>query len=380
MKYVLRLDWATLNFEKGAMSREHAGKLLAGDVDLKWKQKGLSDNAPWKSPLGLCWVDNNGYDAMPHKLEISGVGCEHFAPTLAAIRDRDLSQFSRIDFAFDAIMKRDEWRDFIASVFVASMTSDRQAKRFRLSGEGEAMTVYIGSRKCAKFFRIYNKTLQSDRYEFLDPVTGEVVPVPEDSCVIRYEVELKRHKVVRSSGEVSIFSPSPCFDTYYSHDPEQVAWLMREIKKLWCSFGNELLLPAGFEDAEFVRRIDLIKQNKNTVKFDELKEDACLEIVRGKLHDFPHSFDNTLDYLARRFGKYVPYLLADRVYSEICFSSCRDAFGFIPDFEIINRPAGFYDIDDDSDDDLPFPSFSAAYGGEQLTLDDMISFYGKEVT
>lgn len=380
MKYMLRLDWGTLNFDKGAMSKEHAGKLLAGDLDLKWKQKGANENAPFKSPLGLCWVDNSGWDAAPHKLEISGVGCEHFAPTLAAVRDRDLSHFSRVDFAFDAVMSRADWRDFITKVFAASMVSDRQAKKFRLSGEGEAMTVYIGSRKCAKFFRIYNKTLQSDRYEFLDSENGKVVPISEDQCVIRYEVELKRHKVVRSTGEVRVFDPSPCFDAYYSHDPDQVAWLMGEIHKLWTSFGNEILLPAGFEDADFVRRLDFIEQNKNTVKYDSLPDDSCLKIVRDKLHDFPHTFDSSLDYVARRFGKYIPYLLADSVYREVCFSSCRDAFGFIPDFEIVDRPAGFYDMDDESDDDLPFAPFCVAYSGEQLTMDDIDYLYGKEVT
>ena len=370
MKYVVRLDWATLNFDKGAADRENVSRLIAGDMDLKWKQKGSSENAPWISPLGLRWSDNSGWESTPHKLEVSGVGCEHFAPTLATVRDRELSHFSRLDFAFDAILSRSEWRDFIKKAFCASMDSERERKSYRLSGEGEAMTVYIGSRKSAKFFRIYNKTQQDPRYTFLDPETGKPVDLRDDQCVIRYEVELKRHKVVSTKGGIRLFDPSPCFDAYYSSKGERVNWLFSELKKLWHSFGDEVLLPADFDNAEFIRRIDLIEQNKKTVQIDRLEDNQKLEIVKEALHDFPHTFDRTLEYIVAKFGKYIPYIMSDNIYARVCYDSCESAFGFAPDSCVIAPPVAWGDLVG-IDEDIPISFTGFGDSGEQLSLDDI---------
>lgn len=350
MRVVMRLDYATMNFSAGMMSVDEVSNKLAGSSEVFcWTKKGITDNAPLYSPLGLRYMHNNGYAPMPHKLEVSGVGCRKFLYTLPQLRTEDM-RFSRLDFAFDLIMKRDAWKDFLGNCFVASLFSDRNYKRYKLSGTGEAMTVYIGSRISPKYFRIYNKTLQDAKYEYRDG-DGNVHDLAEDECVIRYEVELHRWKA--TGKELRIFDPSPCFDWYYSDDPADHERLHEEIKRMWISFGDDVLLPEGFETMEIVDLTQLEANVKFCSKNAEVSNEA-LQRVQDALHDYPHSFDRTLSFVVDRFGKYIPYILADDDYREACFRACENKFGFVPDFymESVKR----YNYDDDLQDiamDIP---------------------------
>ena len=110
MSITVRLDWATVNFAPGSMSYTKVGKILLGGESLFWKAKGISANAKLYSPLGLRWLENNGYAELPHKLEVSGVGCNHFAPVLPDLVNAAEHRFSRLDFAFDVLIPRAAWR------------------------------------------------------------------------------------------------------------------------------------------------------------------------------------------------------------------------------------------------------------------------------
>jgi len=333
---VVRLDYATVNFAPGTMSPSKVSKKLLGGDDLFWKQKGLSENSPLYSPLGLRWMENNGYAELPHKLEISGVGCSHFAAVLPDLVNGVEHRFSRLDFAFDVLISRAAWRTFICRAFEASLNSERQAKCFRLSGQGEAMTIYIGSRRSPKFFRIYNKTLEDPKYTFVQD--GVEIAVPDDMCVIRYEVELKRHNA-NCQHEYRIYDPSPAFAWYYG-DVDAQTRLCDEIRKLWLSFGDEVLLPPGFDTAE----IETMTQN---AYFASKSSDERLHEVREKLHDYPRSFEHTLNFLVSRYGKYIPYIVADSQYMRDCEAVCSAAFGFVPEYYLEpSKPSGFYDLEE----------------------------------
>lgn len=364
MSITVRLDYATVNFVPQSMSYTKVSKLLLGDgQSLFWKARGLSENAPLYSPLGLRWMENNGYAEMPHKLEVSGVGCSHFGSVLPDLVNAAEHRFSRLDFAFDVIIPRAAWRRFICDAFEASLNSTRKAKCYRLAGQGEAMTIYIGSRRSAKFFRIYNKTLEDPKYTFVQD--GQEIEVPDDMCVIRYEVELKRHNATSQDG-IRIYDPSPAFDWYYGDDDAQKR-LCETIRELWLSFGDDVLLPDGFADAEL--------ECLTKVKFcSEKTASERLQEVKEKLHDYPRSFEHTLGYIVSHFGKYIPYIVADRDYMRDCEASCSCEFGFLPEYYLEpSKPSGFYDLEEsfspaDMPGDIPWAFEQLEIG--QLNLDD----------
>lgn len=363
---VLRLDYATVNFAPGTMSSAKVSKILLGDNNAAlWKARGLSENAPLYSPLGLRWQENNGYAELPHKLEISGVGCRHFALVLPDLMAAAEHRFSRLDFAFDVLISRADWRNFICKAFDASLHNDRVYKQYRLSGQGEAMTIYIGSRRGAKFFRIYNKTLEDPKYQLVQD--GQTVDVPEDMCVIRYEVELKRHKVT-AQNDIRIYDPSPAFEWYYGDEDAQQR-LCDTIQKLWLSFGDEVLLPPGFESA----KLECLLQKSYFVQ----SQDERLEEVRAKLHDYPRSFEHTLNFLVSRFGKYIPYIVADPVSMCICHDACRVNFGFVPEYYLEQTmPQGFYDMDEtlsaEPPTDLPWVYEQLEFSQLEITESEVI--------
>lgn len=368
--YQLRLDWATMNFDAGTMDRITASKKLAGASELlRWTSKGVSDNERYVSPLGLRWLGNSGWAEAPHKLECTGVGCEHFAATLPALRDRECSHFSRLDFAFDVVMDRAAWRDFVCKAFSASMFSDRQRKQFRLTGTGEAMTIYIGNRCGSKFFRIYNKTLQDAKYEYHDAESDEVVPLDDNQCVIRYEVELHRKKRI-DGNHVRLFDPSGMFDAYYSVDPADEKALFDTIRNMWLSFGDEILLPDGFAEAEFSRRITNKTKNFVALQTEDGQVEAREE-VKATLHEYPHTFDRTLQFVVQRYGAYIPYILADKEYVNDCLALCEVRFGFVPECVVIDPPAGWYEMtEDETEEDDDIPAEWLPYSGDQLGLWD----------
>ena len=254
--YVLRLDYATFAFTRDSVSLGKIQQCLSGGVDLGFRQFGTSENSPLQSPYGLYYKPECGSTENPHVLQVSGVGCEHFRETLPCLakvlRDGgEQAHFRRIDLCFDVIMKRSEWRSYLAKCFTYSMENQRQRKKFLLQGSGEAMTIYIGSRNSPRYFRVYNKSLQSPSYEFVSS-DGTISPVADDECVIRYEIESSwKSRWLR--GQKAYSDPTPLFDWYYS-DSE---FLSRYVRDSWLSFGSDVMLPDDFENAEFVTDISV---------------------------------------------------------------------------------------------------------------------------
>lgn len=357
MKAMLRLDYVTINFPQGSMSRDKASMILSGMYDLNWIRLGKSENAPYNSPHGLYWLENNGYAELPHRLSISGVGCEKFGITIPGLYSSDSCRTSRVDFAFDVLVKKDKWKEWLKQVIISSFDSERKLKKYSFIGNGEATTVYIGSRNSDRYFRIYNKSLENPRYIYIDG-DGNEVECPGDSYIIRYETELKRKK-----HDKRIFDPSPLFVSYYDEDHSQV---YNFVKKAWLSAGNDILLPDDFENWEFTAYSDKQKfcakqeienYSKNGIEVSESK------LVHEKIHDFPRTFESTIQYIVRQYGHYMPYIMIDKYYREACLNSCKNKFGFVPDWYVeINQPV-FYELDDLLEE--PFE----ALVGDQLHID-----------
>lgn len=343
----IRLDYVTFNFSANCMSTYEVGKTLLGDNSLmRWASHGLNENALITSPHGVSWLNNSGFAPRPHRLQVSGLGCNKFAYTLPMLvsscaKNGGETTFSRIDFAFDVIMKRDQWKSFIVHAFESSLKSDRKYKVYNLIGHGEDMTIYIGNRTSPKYFRIYNKTLQDPNYIYSE--NEKQIDLDVDQCVIRYEVELKR-KLWNRNGNKVVYDPSPFFYQYYEADDT----LAQMIKELWLSFGDDVLLPVGFKDAE----LTLMSKNKN---FASISRSAAIEITEENVVKAPYLFDNVKNYVIEKFGQYIPFIVADRIDMQICEDKCKARIGFVPEYDIDFLSATR--LDDDSDDlyDLELP-------------------------
>lgn len=344
----IRLDYATFNFSANCMSTAEVGKTLIGDNSMmRWESHGLNENALITSPHGMSWLNNSGYAPRPHRLQVSGLGCAKFAYVLPMLisqcaKNGGETTFSRIDFAFDVIMKREQWKSFIVHAFESSMYSDRERKIYNLIGHGEDMTIYIGNRTSPKYFRIYNKTLEDSDYIYTE--NGVPVKLEDDQCVIRYEVELKR-KLWNRNGQKVVYDPSPFFYQYYEAD-EQLADI---VKELWLSFGDECLLPDGFED----EKLQLLSKNKN---FVSISAPAALEITEDQVVKAPYSFDNVKNYVIEKFGQYIPFIVSNRIDFAVCEAKCKSRIGFVPEYDVDFLVAPY--LNDDSDDlyeiDLPW--------------------------
>lgn len=347
--YVIRLDYATFAFLRDSVNLGKIQECLSGGLDLGFRQFGNSINSPFHSPFGLYYKPESGSKENPHILQVSGVGCEHFRETLPCLakfmRDAgEQAHFRRIDLCFDVIMKRSSWRSYLAKCFTYSMENQRQRKKFLLQGSGEAMTVYIGSRNSPRYFRVYNKSLQSPSYEFVSP-DGTISPVADDECVIRYEIESSwKSRWLR--GQKAYSDPSPLFDWYYS-DSE---FLSRFVRDSWLSFGSDVMLPDDFVNAEFVTDIS-VRNLHPVADFASPYSDVVFANVSARKDCSPYSFDKSLEYAASHYGCYVPYILRDDRLLSICRDAAREKFGLDIGFSVYFHDqalAEFEELPDDS--------------------------------
>lgn len=349
--YVIRLDYATFAFTRDSVNLGKIQQCISGGADLGFRQFGTSEHSPLQSPYGLYYKPESGSTENPHVLQVSGVGCEHFRETLPCLakvlRDGgEQAHFRRIDLCFDVIMNRSAWRSYLAKCFTYSMENQRQRKKFLLQGSGEAMTVYIGSRNSPRYFRVYNKTLQSPSYEFVAP-DGTISPVSDDDCVIRYEIESSWKRITRN-GQLSIYDPSSLFDWYYSDSD----FLSRYVRDSWLSFGSDVMLPDDFENADFVT--DISVRNLHPVEdIVSPYSDVVFANVFARKDCAPYSFDKSLEYAASHYGCYVPYILRDERLIAICREAAREKFGLDIGFSVY-----FHDEALDEFEELPDDSFS----------------------
>lgn len=349
--YVLHLDYATFAFTRDSVNLGKIQQCLSGGVDLGFRQFGNSENSPLHSPYGLYYKPECGSTENPHVLQVSGVGCEHFRETLPCLakvlRDGgEQAHFRRIDLCFDVVMKRSEWRFYLAKCFTYSMENQRQRKKFLLQGSGEAMTVYIGSRNSSRYFRVYNKSLESSSYEFVS-WDGTISPVADDECVIRYEIESSwQSRWLR--GQKAYSDPSPLFDWYYSNS----GLLFDYVRDSWLSFGSDVMLPDDFENAEFIT--DICARNLHPIEdIASPYSDVVLANVSARKDCAPYSFDKSLEYAASHYGCYVPYILRDERLLSICRDAAREKFGLDIGFSVY-----FHDQALDEFEELPDDSYS----------------------
>lgn len=321
MKTVVKLDYATFAFEQGSISIPKIEDALA-QCDLHFAQtSNASENSPYNSPAGLFYKPNNGAKQCPHSLHVSGHGCELFRSTLPRLASLmqdgyECGHFSRLDFCFDVVMTKQRWREFYLGVISASVDEmnnpekARKVRKFMYQGYGDSTTVYIGRRtSSAVFCRIYNKSLQ-DPQSIYNGACGELLGVPDDSYIIRYEMELKFTSRVRS-GSRSVYDPTPLFWFYYE-DPEK---LFSYLRKVWNRYGNETLLPDGWEDMEFVT--DIVARNIQYTKdlLHPLSDDLAL-----KFSVSIHTEEQKMSYVANIFGHRIIDILLYR--PELLFLAC----------------------------------------------------------
>jgi len=303
MKTVVKLDYATFAFEQGSISIPKIEDALAkGDLHFA-QTSNASENSPFNSPAGLFYKPNNGAKQSPHSLQVSGHGCELFRstlPRLASLMQEGhvYGHFSRLDFCFDVVMKKERWREFYLGVVTASVDEmnypekARKVRKFMYLGYGDSTTVYIGRRtSSAVFCRIYNKSLQDPEQKFCMS-SGELLDCPDDSYIIRYEMELKFISRVRA-GSRTVYDPSPLFWFYYE-DPDM---LFAYLRKFWCRYGNEILLPDGWDDMQFVTDIDA-----RNIKFTKDLSHPLSDDLVQKFSVAIHTEEEKMTYVANVFG------------------------------------------------------------------------------
>ena len=341
----IRLDYATFNFDKNCIDVDQISHALAGDQDVMLRQKGKSGSF-LVSPFGLSYLNDSGWSPRPHRLQVSGVGCEKFAYTLpnlvtACNENGGECSFSRLDFAFDVIIKKDQWKSFLAKAFESSLYSERRLKKYALTGDGMAMTVYIGSRRSDYYFRIYNKSLESKEYVYTE--NGQVIDISDNEFVIRYEIEMKRH-VHHIDNKCTVFDPSRYFFDYYNENND----LCEVIRNLWLDFGEDVLLPDGFAECE----LTLYSKNKN---FASITPSVAIEVTQDRITNDSKQFSDTLFYIVSHFGKYIPFLVDRADLYEACQYLCKQFCGFVPIPDAGNLLYGkIQDINEDFDVDEVF--------------------------
>lgn len=325
MKTVVKLDYATFAFEQGSISIPKIEDALA-QCDLHFAQtSNASENSPYNSPAGLFYKPNNGAKQSPHSLQVSGHGCELFRSTLPRLASlmqegHEFGHFSRLDFCFDVVMTKQRWREFYLGVISASvdelnnLEKARKVRKFMYQGYGDETTVYIGRRSSsAVFCRIYNKSLQDPQSVYngvYNGACGEFLSVPDDSYIIRYEMELKYTSRVRS-GSRTVYDPSPLFWFYYE-DPDK---LFAYLRKVWNRYGNETLLPDGWEDMEFVT--DIVARNIQCTK--DLSHPLSDDLAQ-KFSVSIHTEEQKMSYVANVFGHRIIDILLYR--PELLFLAC----------------------------------------------------------
>ena len=321
MKIVVKLDYATFAFEEGSISIPKIEDALA-QCDLHFAQvQNAKENSPYNSPAGLFYKPNNGAKQSPHSLHVSGLGCEMFRsslPRLASLMQdgHEYGHFSRLDFCFDVVMTKERWRQYYLGVISASVDEmnhpekARKRRKFVYQGYGDATTIYIGRRtSSAVFCRIYNKTLQDPEKKHCTS-SGELVDCPDDSYLIRYEVELKYTSLV-SNGKRTVYDPSPCFWQYYE-DPEK---LFAYLRKVWNRYGNETLLPDGWEDMEFVTDLEACH-----IPFTKDLSHPLSDDLAKKFSVAIHTEDQKMQYVANTFGHRIIDILLYR--PELLYLAC----------------------------------------------------------
>lgn len=342
MKYVVRLDYASMLFAPGTVGAEQISSLLTDKADcLSWQPLARPDRVDTRTPLncpsGIFFRPDCGYDLAPHYVAFSGVGCENFRSVLPRLADHMYkspnTHFKRLDFNFDVLMSKTEWREFLCSVF--SHQWDKRRNKLVLLGSGDGSTVYVGSRVSEFYFRIYNKSLEDPDFRglFFD---GSPLIADDDSFIIRYEIEFK-FKTRQTRGEDCSFDPSPLFASYYGNPSS----LFDMIRSLWLEKAGDVVLPAGFESADFVT--DLAVTN--------LPVWTCNEPISARIREIAQNDDFVQkDFwkklcFSRRYARYFVYYAFHPEWLQQAIYEAKSKFGFHGSIEVTYVPSSDSDLD-----------------------------------
>ena len=129
--------------------------------------------------------------------------------------------------------------------------------------------------------------------------------------------------------------------------------LFDEVKKQWLSFGNDVMLPVGFEDASFVTDIAAKHLHPLVGDIASPYNEVCYANVSVRLHDYPHSFERSLEFAARRYGAYVPYILRDQRLLDLCKQAAFERFCFDIDFFVDFDDTARFEFEDLPEDACP---------------------------
>lgn len=264
MKYIVKLDYASFGFTPAAcMSVDKVAEIIAGGAELGFRQIGESQYSPYhSSACGLFYKPNTGSIQIPQVLQVSGSGCELFRQTLPALGKTMFDfngHFTRLDFCYDVVMTKSEWRDFYFTCMQRSVEdSDVAGKRMKrmYQGFGDETTLYIGARKGSRYCRIYNKTLESKGYYVPIGEDGLPIVLNDGDMVIRFELECKYTCSVAKNKKTRIFDPTSLFFAYYHKDHSRLFDFLRDT---WRKYGREDLCLFFEEEPEFMTDIDARK-------------------------------------------------------------------------------------------------------------------------
>lgn len=85
-----------------------------------------------------------------------------------------------------------------------------------------------------------------------------------------------------------------------------------------------------------------------------LSRQNAVELTEEEVYRAPYSFDHVVNYVVDKFGKYIPFIISDRMNFRICEDKCKAFIGFLPQYDIdyLIKPVT-YEIDEN--DDVPLP-------------------------
>lgn len=361
MKHELKIDWCTANFaDSFGSSPQELNDLLAGERDIIPWQPGKSENIFFSRALGLNYMLNSGFSDRPRCLRFSGVGCSIFETVLPEFFEKTNASCSRLDLTFDIIMPKCDWFDIRQRAILEAMEHDPDSDLFDSSARRSrcldihldtktpaASTIYIGSRRGAIFARIYNKSLEDPSCKSI-VLDGDDLQCPEDSYIIRYELEFKRHKVTELKDDgtkhIRLFDPTALLDWYFNFDSQLIDY----VKKVWSRYGRDYLFPFPLSDLDFSFRI---KENKNFVE----KYSSKSVFVSDRIASGVREYDHTLLWVVQHYGAYVYPILLDPVYRSTVLKMYESKFGFKTDdlyIEIIKPLNDYDDLEESSCDYL----------------------------
>ena len=215
----------------------HAGDSF--DSDFGWRTFG--ESRVQSRNYGITYR-NLGDSKWQQQIVDTGVGCStfgHFYKRFSEYCGEYGIDYrcSRVDFAFDVIMKRQAWLELCDAVYMdLRQDPERKNTRWSVIGGGYEQTLNYGTRKDnQKFFRIYNKTLESPLFNLLDD-KGNAIVLSDDEFIIRFEVELKRTATSRIVGDKKV-KYEYCIDQYIDYYYNNSDQLSSELCEMWRFMG-----------------------------------------------------------------------------------------------------------------------------------------------